>query len=756
MLKSIKKLMAQEKEKYRIPRKVQDLIPIDCIWKDGIFRYGNRYSKVYRFTDINYQVASQDDKKLMFFDYSAILNGMDAGATHQITKNIHLMSRWDFEESVLMPMLGDEQDQYRQENNDILLGQTVGNNGVTHERYYTISVTKKNIQEARLYFARIGAEVSARFAALGSRCSEVSTEERLRILHNFFRPGESDMFHFDMSNFMRRGHDFRDYICPNYVEKHGDYLKLGDRYARVLYLKDLASFVRDDMIDELTSLNKDMMLSIDIAPIPTDEAVREVENRLLGVETNITNWQRRQNKNNNFSAVIPYDMELQRKEAKEFLDDLTTRDQRMMLVIITMVITADSKEELDNETEALKTIAQNRMCQIATLNYQQMDGLKTVLPIGVRKINAFRTLTTESLAVFMPFKVQEIQDKGGMYYGQNAISNNLILCNKENLLNQSSMLLGVPGAGKSFLTKQQIANILLSTKDEILICDPENEYGALVTALCPDSTVISLEAGGKDKLNAMYMVDGYGESDPIVVKSQFIMSLIEQIDKNGVGPQHKSIIDRCVAAIYKEAKDVGYMPTLSTLRLKLLEQPEPQAKDIALALELFTTGSLDIFGHGSNVDLEKRVTVFNIRGLGTQLKPTGLLVITDTMLNRVTLNWKRGKRTHVFIDEFHVVFENEFSAAFFNSAWRQFRKRNAYPTAITQNVEYLLDSVQASTMLSNSEFIVMLNQAASDREKLGKLLNISNEQMSFITNAEAGCGLIKYGSALVPFVNRFP
>ena len=756
MLKSIKKLMAQEKEKYRIPRKVQDLIPIDCIWKDGIFRSGNKYSKVYRFTDINYQVASQDDKKLMFFDYSAILNGMDTGATHQITKNIHLMSRWDFEESVLMPMKGDEQDKYRQENNDILLGQTVGNNGVTHERYYTISVTKKNIQEARLYFARIGAEVSARFAALGSRCSEVSTEERLRILHNFFRPAESDMFHFDMSNFMRRGHDFRDYICPDYVEKHGDYLKLGDRYARVLYLKDLASFVKDDMIDELTSLNKDMMLSIDIAPIPTDEAVREVENRLLGVETNITNWQRRQNKNNNFSAVIPYDMELQRKEAKEFLDDLTTRDQRMMLVIITMVITADTKEELDNETEALKTIAQNRMCQVATLNYQQIDGLKTVLPIGVRKINAFRTLTTESLAVFMPFKVQEIQDKGGMYYGQNAISNNLILCNKANLLNQSSMLLGVPGAGKSFLTKQQISNILLSTDDEILICDPENEYGALVTALCPDSTVISLEAGGKDKLNAMYMVDGYGESDPIVVKSQFIMSLIEQIDKNGVGPQHKSIIDRCVAAIYKEAKDVGYMPTLSTLRLKLLEQPEPQAKDIALALELFTTGSLDIFGHGSNVDLEKRVTVFNIRGLGTQLKPTGLLVITDTMLNRVTLNWKRGKRTHVFIDEFHVVFENEFSAAFFNSAWRQFRKRNAYPTAITQNVEYLLDSVQASTMLSNSEFIVMLNQAASDREKLGKLLNISNEQMSFITNAEAGCGLIKYGSALVPFVNRFP
>lgn len=257
-------------------------------------------------------------------------------------------------------------------------------------------------------------------------------------------------------------------------------------------------------------------------------------------------------------------------------------------------------------------------------------------------------------------------------------------------------------------------------------------------------------------MNAMYMVDGYDENNPIVVKSQFIMSLIEQIDNYGVGPQQKSIIDRCTAAVYQEASETGIVPTLSTLREKLLDQQEPEAKQIALSLELYTTGSLDIFGHKSTVNLDKRIVVFDIHGLGAQLKPAGLLVITDTMLNRVTLNWKKGKRTHVFIDEFHVVFENEFSAAFFNSAWRQFRKRNASPTAITQNVEYLLDSVQASTMLSNSEFIVMLNQAASDREKLARLLNISNEQMSYVTNADAGCGLIKYGSALVPFVNRFP
>ena len=330
------------------------------------------------------------------------------------------------------------------------------------------------------------------------------------------------------------------------------------------------------------------------------------------------------------------------------------------------------------------------------------------------------------------------------------------MCNKANLLNQSAFLLGVPGSGKSFSAKELITFLILNTDDDILIADPEGEYAPLVGIMGNQGVTFHLAAGGEDRLNAMYMVDGYGENNPIVVKSQFIMSLVERIDPKGVGAKQKSIIDRCTAAVYEEAEQNGTIPTLTTLREKLMEQPETEAREIALALELFTTGSLDIFGHGSTVDLDKRVVVFDIHGLGEQLKPIGHLVITDTMLNRVTLNWKKGRRTHVFIDEFHVMFENEFSATFFNSAWRQFRKRNAYPTAITQNVAYLLNSIQASTMLSNSEFIVMLNQAAGDREKLARLLNISEEQMSYITNADAGCGLIKYGSALVPFVNRFP
>jgi hypothetical protein len=756
MMKCIKALLRQDKERYRIPRTVRDVIPIDAVWNDGIFRVGNKFSKTYRFTDINYQVASKEDKESMFLDYSELLNSLESGADTKLTIYNHRLDRSQFEESILMPMKKDGLDLYRQEYNQMLLDKATGSNGIVQEKLITVSVYKKDVEEARVYFNRIGADISARLADLGSKCQELDAGERFRILHGFYRPEDGEHFHFDMADMARKGHDVRDYICPDSIERKNDYLKLGSRYCRVLYLKDYASYIKDSFVNDLTSLDRNMMLSIDVIPVPTDEAVREVENRLLGVETNITNWQRRQNRNNNFSAIIPYDMELQRKESKEFLGDLTTRDQRMMLAVITMVLTADSKEQLDADTENIQSLAQGNMCQLATLRFRQQDGLNTVLPIGVRKINAFRTLTTESLAIFIPFRVQEIMDRGGIYFGENAISHNLIMCNKANLQNQASFRLGIPGSGKSFSVKEEIAFLLLNTKDDILIADPEGEYAPLVEAMGDLGTVIHLAAGGKDRLNAMYMVDGYGENNPIVVKSQFIMSLVERIDPNGVGPQQKSIIDRCTAAVYQEAEQNGTVPTLTTLREKLLEQPEEKAKDIALALELFTTGSLDIFGHESTVDLERRIITFDLHGLGEQLKPLGHLVVTDTILNRVAQNWKKGKRTHVFIDEFHVMLENEFSAAFFTSAWRQFRKRNAYPTAITQNVEYVLNSVEASTMLSNSEFIVMLNQSARDRERLAALLNISPEQMSYVTNADAGCGLIKYGSALVPFVNRFP
>ena len=565
MIKTIKTMSKQEKERYTVPRKVQDVIPVRRIWPDGIFLTGNRFSKTYRFSDINYLVASREDKESMFLTYSELLNSLDSGAVTKITINNRRLNKANFETSILMPIQGDFRDEYRGEYNQMLLDKATGANGIMQEKYITISVVKKDVEEARAYFARVGADLISHFAALGSKCVELDATERLRILHDFYRQGEESEFVFNAREMMKRGHSFKDYICPDGIEKNSDYLKLGDKFCRVLFLKDYASYIKDNMVTELTDMARNLMFSIDIVPVPTDEAVREVENRLLGVETNITNWQRRQNANNNFSAVVPYDMELQRKESKEFLDDLTTRDQRMMFAVMTLAITADTKEQLDSDTEAVLSVARKHMCQLAVLKFQQLDGLNTALPIGARKINAFRTLTTESLAVFIPFKVQEIQDKGGIYFGENAISHNLILCNKANLLNQSAFYLGVPGAGKSFAVKELIAFLMLHpdyADDDILICDPEGEFGALVKTLGREkATVAHLVAGGKDRLNAMYMVEGYGENNPIVEKSQFVMSLIEQIDKRGVGPQHKSIIDRCTALVYPEAEKAGPPPS---------------------------------------------------------------------------------------------------------------------------------------------------------------------------------------------------
>lgn len=752
MIKSFSKLKKQNKEEFRIPKTTQDVIPIDTVYKDGIFKIGNRYTKSYRFLDINYAIASKEEKTGLFLDYGDLLNSFDSSVMVKITVNNHKIDLHKFKEDILIPFKEDGLDEYRKEYNEMLLDKLKESDDIVQEKYLTLTVFKNNVEEARSYFSRIGTELSSHFAKLGSGCIELNLEERLKILHDFYRSDESE-FNFDMKDNMRKGHSFKDLICPLAPEFKHKYFKLDDKYGRVLYLSNYPRFIKDSIVSELCNLNKNMMYSMDLISISTDEAVKEIERKLLGVNTNITNWQRRQNANNNFSAVIPYDMEMQREECKEFLDDLTIRDQRMMLCNITIVHLADSKEELDNDTELLKSVARKFMCDLSILYFssRQLDGLCTALPIGLNRLNIIRTLLTESASVFIPFRAQEIADKGGIWYGQNAITNNPIFCNKEYLQNPNAFVLGVPGSGKSFLTKEEIEFIIMRTDDDILICDPENEYSNIIRKF--GGEVIEISAGSKDHINAMDMKDGYGDSgDPVRDKSQFIMSLIEQVSRKGIDDLERSIIDRCVRETYMEFE----RPTLKTLRAKLLEQQEKEAKALALKLEIFTDGSLDAFAHETNVDVDNRIVSYNIFKLGKQLKTMGLLVITDAMINRVNENFIKGKKTHIFIDEFHVVFENEQSAAFFNSAWRQFRKRDAYPTGITQNVEYLLDSVEASTMLSNSEFVVMLNQAYQDREKLGRLLNISDEQMSYITNAQSGCGLIKYGGILVPFVNKMP
>ena len=760
-MKTLKNLFKQDKEKYKVPKGVQDTIPISKIWEDGIFLSGkNKYSKSFVFTDINYTVASRQDKEGMFLEYSELLNSLDCGATSKITISNRRINKVDFEKRVLIPKADDDLNRYREEYNNMLLEKATGANGIVQEKYLTISINKKNIEEARNYFSRISADLIGKFSALGSKCIELDSIDRLRIAHDFYRVGDENSFCFDLKDSMKKGHSYKDYICPDTMEFENDYFKMGNRYGRVLFLKDYASYIKDSMVAELTELNRNMMLSIDVVPIPMDEAVREVENRRLGVETNITNWQRKQNANNNFSAVIPYDMEQQRMESKEFLDDLTTRDQRMFLSVLTIVHTAETKEELDNDTESILSTGRKHLCQFAVLKFQQMDGLNTVMPFGVRKIDVLRTLTTESLAVFIPFRVQEINHTNGIYYGQNIISKNMIIADRRQLLNGNSFILGVSGSGKSFTAKNEIVSIILQDpKADVIIIDPEREYPSLTNAL--NGEVIKISATSKNHINAMDMNSDYGDgANPVILKSEFILSLCEQlIGGNNLGPKQKSIIDRCTASVYRNYQQSNYKgnpPTLQDFRKELLKQEETEAKEIALAIELFTDGSLNTFAKQTNVDTDNRLICYDILDLGKQLLPIGMLVVLDSILNRITTNRKRGRNTYIFIDEIYLLFQHEYSANFLFTLWKRVRKYGAYCTGLTQNVEDLLQSHTARTMLANSEFIIMLNQASTDRLELAKLLNISELQMSYITNVGAGQGLIKVGSNLVPFINKFP
>ncbi len=760
MIKTLQNTLKQDREGFVLPKSVQDAIPIRRLWPDGIFQFGSKFSKTIRFTDINYAIASKEDKTSMFLGYSELLNALDTGSTTKITINNKRLNRQNFEQEILIPRQDDYLDGYRAEYNSMLMDKvTDSSNSVVQERYVTLSVHRKNIEEARAFFDRVTADVTTRLSHLDAHSEELDAVERLRVLHDFYRTGEETEYHLDLHDLMGKGHSFKDSICPDSLEFKKDHFIMGDKFGRVLFLKEYASYIKDSMINELTALNRTMMLSIDIIPVPTDEAVREMQNRLLGVETNVTNWQRRQNNNNNFSAVVPYDLEQQRKETREMLDDLTTRDQRMMFAVVTLVHLADTKEELNSDTETLQSAARKHLCQLATLNWQQADGLTTALPLGLRRIDALRTLTTEAMAVLMPFKAQEIRDQGGIYYGQNVISKNLIVANRKELLNGNGFVLGVSGSGKSFTAKEEIAGVALSTEDDIIVIDPESEYGPLIEGL--GGEVVNISATSRNHINAMDMEQGYGDGEnPVVLKSEFLLSLCEQLVGSGkLSAKEKSIIDRCTAGVYHDYIRSGYQgaaPTLQDFHAELLRQSEAEARDVALAIELFTEGSLNTFAKPSNVDTNSRILCYDIRNLGKQLLPVGMLVVLDSVFNRVIRNRQLGRNTWVYVDEIYLLFQHEYSANFLFTLWKRVRKYGACCTGLTQNVDDLLQSHTARTMLANSEFLVMLNQAATDRAELAQLLNISDNQLSYITNVDSGRGLIKCGSTIVPFMNVFP
>lgn len=753
------KLFSKE-SKWRIPKSTQQSIPIQGFYPNGMWKVENFFSCSWRFSDINYAVCSRDEKESMMGMYCNLLNSLPNDVLTKITINNRCLNRQEFQNTVLMRTAQDGLNPYRAEYNRMLLDKAEAGNHIMQEKYITVSIPARKLEDADSVFHRVHNDLSMNFRQLSSNLVPLEQDARLRILRDFFRRKDDTQpiqFHYQQQQ--TRGHDVRDWICPDSMKIGSNMIELGNQVARVLFLKNNGAVLDDSLIYRLTNFARNLMLSIDIVPIPTEQAIRKIQNIILAVETDITRWQRKQNDNLNFSARIPPHLEANRENSREVMFELTENNQRMFLSQITLIHLADDVEQLEQDTKTLIAIGREFNCDFRTLYWQQEDGMNTALPYGLRKIQTMETNITKGVGAFFPFSTQEIYHPQGIYYGSNVISRNPILCNRKNLLNGNGFMLGVSGSGKSFAAKEEIASVALNTQDDIIVIDPENEYGALISAL--GGEVIEISASSAHHINAMDMVQGYGDTtSPIALKSEFVMSLCDQLKTSGhISANQKSLIDRCVEKIYRTYLSQDYKgtpPTLCDLHAQLLEQEEAEAHDLALSLELFTKGSLNIFAHQTNVDMNRRILVYDIHNLGKQLKSVGLLVMLDALLNRVVQNRRQGKRTWLYIDEIYLFFSNEYSANFLSESWKRFRKYGALATGLTQNIEDCLHSQMARTMLSNSEFLLLLNQSPTDRAELAKLLRISEEQMQYVSDAPRGQGLIKVGQNLVPFINIFP
>ena len=761
-MKTLNMYAKVDRKGYKPMRRVQDLIPVKDVYEDGIFQLTQtQFSQTWCCTDLNYEMASDDEREFYNEKYQELLNSFESSCHVKVMVVNSQMSQSQIESDILMPLKDDENDIYRKEFNELFLSETKRKSGIVQQRYITITIERKSLEQAQRAFQRIGVALKSKLTEIGSICEVLNGMERCKLLHDFYRENEQDNFHFDLAEIKAARTNFKDYLCPDSAYHAPDYLQLGNQYVRVEFIKGYPKQMFDAFLYELLELPRKMFVTVDMIPLAKDDGVAIASNKLDGVEADIARHGQRQIRNDIINVNVPQHLEAMERDARADLEALQGNGQRLFLQCIYIVHAATSKEQLDADTESLRTTAAENSAQLGTLKFQQMDALKSALPIGCHLVDVMRTMKTEALALFMPFRAQDVQDKGGIWYGRNAISDNIIMVDRVKLKNQGGFITGVPGAGKSVLLKEMIAQIILTTEDDVIICDPESEYGQLTQAL--GGEVIRISGNSPHHINPLDMVDGYGDensSDPLQDKVSFVSALFEELTRGHTEDvswaKAQSILDRAVKGIYEAYQRGGKMPTLTILRDKLMDMEEPEASDLALYLERFTTGTQGVFAHETNVNTQNRIVDYDILGLGEQLKTLGLLVMTDAILNRVTVNCKRGKRTHIIIDEFHVMFQNEMSAKFFDSAWRRWRERNGSPTAATQNVDTLLGNKESRAMLSNSEFLVMLSQSDTDRKRLGELLELPENQLNYVRNVKAGHGLIKYDHYIIPFENEFP
>ena len=757
---------SQRKTKKKAEEKrlsAQKSIPYREMARDGICRVQDKYySKTIRFYDINYQLAQNEDKNAIFENWCDFLNYFDSSIHFQLSFINHHSNMKEFESVIQIKPRHDAFDDVRMEYAQMLKNQLAkGNNGLVRTKYITFGIEAENIREAKPKLERIETDILNNFKVLGVSAYPLDGRERLQIMYETFNPEEKVPFQFSFDQVLRSGMGTKDFIAPtSFLFKNGKDFMMGNTLGAVSYLQILAPELTDRMLAEFLDMDRNLIVNLHIQSLDQMKAIKLVKSKVTDINRMKIEEQKKAVRSGYDMDIIPSDLNTYGGEAKRLLEDLQSRNERMFLVTIVFLNTAKTKQELDNAVFQTAGIAQKYNCSLRRLDYMQEPGLMSSLPLGLNLIPIKRALTTTSTAIFVPFTTQELFMEGeSLYYGLNALSNNMIMVDRKKLKNPNGLILGTPGSGKSFSAKREITNAFFVTQDDIIIGDPEGEYYPLVNAL--GGQVIHISPTSHDYINPMDINLDYSDDDnPLGFKSDFILSLCELImgSRNGIEAEEKSVIDRCLPLVYQqyfEAPVPENMPVLGDLYECLRRQKEVQAQRIATALEIYVNGSLKVFNHRTNVELNNRIVCFDIKDLGKQLKKLGMLIVQDQVWNRVTVNRAAHKSTRYYIDEFHLLLKEEQTAAYSVEIWKRFRKWGGIPTGITQNIKDLLASREIENIFENSDFIYMLNQASGDRQILAKQLNISPHQLSYVTNSGEGEGLIFYGSTIIPFKDKF-
>lgn len=762
---AVREIVRNARKNDGVPKTAQQSIPFDRMFPDGICRVGlDYYTKTIQFQDINYQLAQQEDKTEIFEEWCSFLNFFDSSVRFQLSFNNMATDVSDFEKSIAISHKNDGFDDVRDEYSEVLLHQMeAGNNGLTKTKYLTFGINAESMKTAKPRLIHIETDILNNFKRLGVQAKSLNGIERLELMHRQFHIGDDAKFHFDWKYLAGSGLSVKDFIAPSsFAFPTGRYFQIGDMYGCMSFLSIDASDISDRLLADFLSMESSQIVTMHIQSVDQNEAIKTIKHTITELDRSKIEEQKKAVRAGYDMDIIPSDLATYGKDAKALLKELQSQNERMFLLTFLVMNTGKTKQELENNVFQATSIAQKHNCNLVRLDYQQEQGLMSTLPLANNLIEIQRGMTTSSTAIFVPFTTQELFQSGdeALYYGLNALSNNMIMVDRKKLKNPNALILGTPGSGKSFSAKREIANSFLVTDDDIIISDPESEYSPLVARF--GGQVIKISPTSDQFINPMDINMNYSDDDnPIALKADFILSLCELIvgNKDGLRPVEKTVIDRCIRQIYQkyfENPGPENMPILGDLYQALLAQEEPEAKHVATALEIYVSGSLNVFNHRTNVELTNRLVCYDIKDLGKQLKKIGMLVVQDQVWGRVTENRSQGRSTRYYMDEMHLLLREDQTAAYTVEIWKRFRKWGGIPTGITQNVKDLLASKEVENIFENSDFIYMLNQAVGDRQILAKQLNISPHQLSYVTHSGEGEGLLFYGNVILPFVDRFP